>query len=145
MKKETKTVMLYSIMCGLYVNQTLFSPFPNFNADYTLDLNLVKERYENISIADFDKKEVLLARLKGHKTYNKYIIQVEVPVNIFNRAMRDEVVNGYVGAINDCVWKDKVNWKFDNVLDEVFEIQGGISSLHITNVRKWTEEEIVVS
>lgn len=145
MKKETKTVMLYSVMCGLYVDQSLFSPFPNVNGNYTPDLSLAKERYKNISIEDFDKKEVLLARMKGHKTYNKYIIQVEVPVKIFNRAMRDELVNGYDGAINECVWEDKVNWKFDNVLDEVFEIEGGISSLHITNVRKWTEEEIAVS
>jgi hypothetical protein len=33
----------------------------------------------------------------------------------------------------------------DDIKEEVFEIEGGISSLHITNVRKWTEEEIAVS
>lgn len=142
MKKETKTVMLYSVTCGLYVDQSLFSPFPNVNGNYTPDLDLAKERFQNISIADFNKKDVLLARMKGYKTYNKYILQVEVPVNSFNLAIRDELVNGFDGAINECVWEEKVNWKFYNVLDEVFDIEGGISSLHITNVREWTEEEI---
>lgn len=142
MAKIKKTIMLYSVMCGLYFEQSLFSPFPNIDGSYKPDFKEALKTYNSITAQSFDKKEVLIARMKGHRTYNKYIIQVEVPMQLFNRAMKQMQEFVDKEAINECVWEESVNWKFDNVRDELFDIEGGISSLHITNVREWTKEEI---
>lgn len=149
MGKE-RTIKLYSVSCGLYAQDSLFVPFANVSGDYVTDLNLALETYNSITAQSFDKKEVLLARMKGYKTFNKTIVCAEMPISIYEdfclRNDDQELLSKEDAQerTNECVWHQSVKF-LDNIKDEVFDIEGGISSLHITNLRKWTEEEIAVS
>ena len=148
MKKE-KTITLYAVSCGLYAEDSLFPPFSNVSGDYVTDLNLALETYNSITAQSFDKKEVLLARMKGYKTYNKTVLCAEMPISIYeDLCIRDddqELLSKEEAQerTNEYVWHQSVKF-LDNIKDEVFEIEGGISSLHITNVRKWTEENTIM-
>lgn len=103
----------------------------------------------SITAQSFDKKEVLLARMKGYKTYNKTVLCAEMPISIYeDLCIRDddqELLSKEEAQerTNEYVWHQSVKF-LDNIKDEVFEIEGGISSLHITNVRKWTEENTIM-
>ena len=148
MKKE-KTIKLYAVSCGLYAEDSLFPPFSNISGDYVTDLNLALETYNSITAQSFDKKEVLLARMKGYKTYNQTVLCAEMPISIYeDLCIRDddqELLSKEEAQerTNEYVWHQSVKF-LDNIKDEVFEIEGGISSLHITNVRKWTEENTIM-
>ena len=144
MEKE-KTIKLYSVSSGLYVKDSLFPPFANVSQDYITNLNLVLETYESITAQSFDKREVLVERLQGYKTYNKTILCAEMPISIYEdlcfRDDEQELLSKEEAQerTNEYVWHQSVKF-LDNIKDELFEIEGGISSFHITNVRKWTEE-----
>lgn len=149
MKKE-KTIKLYSVSSGLYADDSLFPPFANVSGDYVTDLNIAMETHNSITAQSFDKKEVLIARMQGYKTYNKTILCAEMPISIYEDLCllgdEHEPISKEEAQerTNEYVWHQSVRF-LDNIKDEVFEIEGGISSLSITNVRKWTEEEIAVS
>ena len=63
--------MTIKVSCGLYAEDSLFPPFANVSGDYVTDLNLALETYNSITAQSFDKKEVLLARLKVIKLITK--------------------------------------------------------------------------
>lgn len=143
MKTTEKTMLLYSVSCGLYEEDSLYPPYPNISDDYIEDLNKAIEIYNSITADSFDKKEVDDANNAGYSTYNKCILCVEMPVSIYEDwCLVDD--NGLPLSkeqtqerVNDCVWHESVKF-LDNIKDEVFEIKNG----KIANLRNWTENEI---
>ena len=148
--KTEKTIKLYSVSCGLYAEDSLFEPFANVSCDYVTDLNLALKTYNSITAQSFDKKEVLIARMKGYRTFNNTLLCAEMPISIYeDLCLRDDdqellCKEDAQERTNEYIWHQSVKF-LDSIKDDVFEIEGGISSLYITNVRKWTEEEIEVS
>lgn len=143
-----QSIKLYSLSCGLYVNDSLFAPFANVSANYITDLNLVLKEYESINVESFDRNDVLYARLRGHKTFNKTILCVEMPISIYEDLCLKDDNGDYLTKdeaqyrTNEYVWHESAKF-LDNIKDELFEIDGKISSLEIRNTRSWTTNEIL--
>jgi hypothetical protein len=145
-----KTIKLYTVTCGLMVNEEIFSPYPDIDMNYYADLEKVKAIYESITAQSFDRKEVMLAKLKGLNTYTKYITQVEMPMDMYEQCFEDEPSFPHTpderqGFVNSMVFSDEVNHQFDNIKDEVFEIEGGLSHLYIANLRQYASEGMTVA
>ena len=140
-----KNIKLYSIVCGLYAQEQVFAPYPDVDMNFYPDLKKVQAIYDSITAKSFDQKEVIVARMQGHKTYTKYIIQVEMPFDMYEECFEDEPGFPHTqeerqGFVNSMVFADEVNHQFDNIKDELFEIKGGLSNLHITNLRQYKPE-----
>lgn len=140
--KDNNTIKLYSVMCGLLVDEQVFSPYPNIDFNYYPDLDKVKSIYNGITGQSFDKKEVMLTRLRGFKTYTKYITQIEMPIDFYNEIMEDE--EGFERTekerqehLNCMVFSDEVNFDFENVRDEVFELTYKDMKLRVSNLRQY--------
>lgn len=127
-----KTIKLYQVNCTLLFNneEEIVDFAPNFENSFTFQPSLEKavEIYENINPSQFDKKDILRAKYKGFgNTYTKYILVVEMPLELYNSCMFED--NGEkcteekrLEYINEMVWHEDVNWKFDNLLGVIFDI-----------------------
>ena len=144
-----KYIRLYHVSCGLYVDKSLFSPFAEKTGDYIRSKKKALEIYENISPSDFDRKELFLAKMKGMNTYNKTLFYVDVPFNLYQKyCVKDEFGRELTDDqkqewLNEIVWFE--GCKFSNpIKDDIFDIDGGLYSLEIKNLRPWTEKEDLI-
>jgi len=127
-----KTIKLYQVNCNLLFNNEEeipdFTPKNNDLFIFQPSLEKALEIYESINPSQFDKKEVLTAKVKGFgNTYTKYILVVEMPLKLYNFCHFED--NGEqcteektIEYLNDAVWDEKVNWKLPNIKDVIFDI-----------------------
>jgi hypothetical protein len=130
--KIMKTIKLYHVGCTLLFNndEEIIDYAPKNDELFYFQENIEKaiEIYEGINPFQFDKKEILRARLNGFgNTYNKYILVVEMPLKLYNScSFEDEgekcTEEKRIEYINEMVWHEDVKWKFDNLKETVFDI-----------------------
>lgn len=139
-------IMLYSCNCGVIVGDDC-DLVANIDFNWYADKEKVLSIYETITAQSFDKKEVFKWRLRGYNQYNKYILQVAMPISLYNELMLDDNVSEdeKQGYLNDLVFDSSVNWQFENVKDELFEIVGTPLSMQIINLRPYIMPEELVN
>ena len=127
-----ETIKLYQVACALFFkNEEYIIDFAPTNDElfyFQPDLEKAIEIYDGINHSQFDKKEVLRAKYRGFgNTYSKYILVVEMPLKIYNSCSFED--NGEkcteekrLEYINEMVWHEDVNWKFDNLKEKFFDI-----------------------
>ena len=127
-----KTIKLYQVNCNLlFNNDEEISDFaPNKKGLFQFQPSLKKalDIYNSICSEDFDKKEVLRAKIKGFgSTYTKYILYVEMPLKLYVKCLFEDdgtqaTEEKTIEYLNDMVWHEKVNWKLPNIQDVDFDI-----------------------
>jgi hypothetical protein len=72
-----------------------------------------------------------------------------MPLDMYKECFEDEQGFPHTqeerqGFVNSNVFAGEVNHDFENIKDELFEIKGGLSNLHIVNLRQYKPESATV-